>query len=88
MTVNENFCFDKFDDVLNFFLLGKFLVKDLCDEIENYENLIALRLEGNTMSEEAATAIGIAVEKHPELQVGRRFRLKSTILLLFFSFSV
>lgn len=46
-----------------------FLVKDLCDEIEQCDQLVALRLEGNTINEEAATAIGIALEKHPEIEV-------------------
>ncbi|CAF1253828.1 unnamed protein product [Rotaria sp. Silwood1] len=43
-------------------------VKELCDAIEQYDQLIALRLEGNTINEEAATAIGKALEKHHEIQ--------------------
>jgi Ran GTPase-activating protein (RanGAP) involved in mRNA processing and transport len=45
------------------------LVKDLCDEIKQCKNLKALRLEGNTINEEAATAIGKALEKHSEIEV-------------------
>jgi Ran GTPase-activating protein (RanGAP) involved in mRNA processing and transport len=44
-------------------------VKELCNEIEKYKPLKALRLEGNTINEEAATAIGKALEKHGEIQV-------------------
>lgn len=44
-------------------------MKELCDEIENYQPLEALRLEGNTINEEAATAIGQALEKHGEIKV-------------------
>ena len=47
------------------------LVKDLCDEIKQCKNLKALRLEGNTINEEAATAIGKALEKHSEIEVRR-----------------
>ncbi|CAF1113685.1 unnamed protein product [Rotaria sordida] len=43
-------------------------VKELCDAIEQYKQLVALRLEGNTINEEAATAIGKALEKHNEIQ--------------------
>ncbi|CAF0920010.1 unnamed protein product [Rotaria sp. Silwood1] len=43
-------------------------VKDLCDEIEKYKPLKALRLEGNTINEEAATTIGKALEKHNEIE--------------------
>ncbi|CAF2061149.1 unnamed protein product [Rotaria magnacalcarata] len=43
-------------------------VKELCDDIEQFNQLIALRLEGNTINEAAATAIGIALEKHSEIQ--------------------
>ncbi|CAF3304351.1 unnamed protein product [Rotaria socialis] len=43
-------------------------VKDLCDEIVKYKKLKALRLEGNTINEEAATAIGKALEKHSEVE--------------------
>lgn len=44
-------------------------MKELCDEIEKYDQLIALRLEGNTINEAAATAIGKSLEKHGEIQV-------------------
>lgn len=44
-------------------------MKELCNEIEKYKPLKALRLEGNTINEEAATAIGKALEKHGEIQV-------------------
>ncbi len=44
-------------------------MKELCDEIEQYNQLVALRLEGNTINEAAATAIGQALEKHNEIQV-------------------
>jgi Ran GTPase-activating protein (RanGAP) involved in mRNA processing and transport len=57
----------------------------LCDEIEQYDQLIALRLEGNTINEAAATAIGIALEKHSELQVNPCFVL--FFIYLFDSFS-
>ncbi|CAF0885321.1 unnamed protein product [Adineta ricciae] len=43
-------------------------VKELCDEIEKCQQLVALRLEGNTINEEAATAIGKALEKHSEIE--------------------
>lgn len=43
-------------------------VKELCDAIEKFAPLVALRLEGNTINEAAATAIGEALEKHPELE--------------------
>ncbi|CAF2385666.1 unnamed protein product [Rotaria sp. Silwood2] len=43
-------------------------VKELCNEIEKYKPLKALRLEGNTINEEAATAIGKALEKHNEIE--------------------
>lgn len=46
-----------------------FLVKELCDEIKQCKVLKALRLEGNTINEEAATAIGKALEKHSEIEV-------------------
>ena len=46
-----------------------FLVKELCEEIEKCDQLVALRLEGNTINEAAATAIGQALEKHSEIQV-------------------
>ena len=45
------------------------LVKELCDEIKQCKVLKALRLEGNTINEEAATAIGKALEKHSEIEV-------------------
>jgi hypothetical protein len=45
------------------------LVRVLCREIEQYKPLIALRLEGNTINEVAATAIGQALEKHSEIEV-------------------
>ena len=44
-------------------------MKELCDEIEQCDRLVALRLEGNTISEAAATAIGQALEKHGEIEV-------------------
>lgn len=44
-------------------------MKELCDAIEKFAPLVALRLEGNTINEAAATAIGEALEKHPELEV-------------------
>ena len=50
-------------------------VKELCDEIEKCQQLVALRLEGNTINEEAATAIGKALEKHSEIEVNRIDRL-------------
>ncbi|UJR09706.1 hypothetical protein I4U23_013935 [Adineta vaga] len=43
-------------------------VKDLCDEIDQCQELVALRLEGNTINEAAATDIGKAIEKHSEIQ--------------------
>jgi len=43
-------------------------VKELCDEIKQCKVLKALRLEGNTINEEAATAIGKALEKHSEIE--------------------
>jgi len=52
-----------------FFLKLWILVKQLCHEIEKYKPLKALRLEGNTINEEAATAIGKALEKHSEIEV-------------------
>lgn len=54
-----------------------FLVKELCQEIVKYKPLKALRLEGNTINEEAATAIGKALEKHSEIEVDQKiFSLK------------
>lgn len=44
-------------------------MKELCDEIKQCKILKALRLEGNTINEEAATAIGKALEKHSEIEV-------------------
>lgn len=44
-------------------------MKELCDEIKQCKVLKALRLEGNTINEEAATAIGKALEKHSEIEV-------------------
>jgi Ran GTPase-activating protein (RanGAP) involved in mRNA processing and transport len=58
------------------------LVKELCNEIEKYKPLKALRLEGNTINEEAATAIGKALEKHSEIQVNNSHRF---FLLNYFS---
>ena len=55
-------------------------MKELCREIENFKPLKALRLEGNTINEEAATAIGIALEKHNEIEVNPFY--SSFILLL------
>lgn len=46
-----------------------FSVDELCRAIEKYKPLKALRLEGNTINEEAATAIGKALEKHGEIEV-------------------
>ncbi|CAF1169242.1 unnamed protein product [Adineta steineri] len=43
-------------------------VKELCEEIEQCKHLVALRLEGNTINEEAATAIGMALEAHSEIE--------------------
>ncbi|CAF1156923.1 unnamed protein product [Adineta steineri] len=43
-------------------------VKELCEEIEQCKHLVALRLEGNTINEEAATAIGVALEAHSEIE--------------------
>lgn len=54
-------------------------MKDLCNEIIKYKPLKALRLEGNTINEEAATAIGKALEKHSEIEV-------NIILISFFLF--
>ena len=45
------------------------LVKDLCQAIKQYRSLKALRLEGNTINEEAATEIGKALESHSEIEV-------------------
>lgn len=64
------------EEKLDFRIVFK-LVKQLCDEIEQYNQLIALRLEGNTINEEAATAIGKALEKHSEIQVTISIRLFS-----------
>ncbi|CAF0937403.1 unnamed protein product, partial [Didymodactylos carnosus] len=47
-------------------------VQEICDEIRKCQKLVALRLEGNTISEEAAKAIGIELEKHPEIEVNKR----------------
>ena len=44
-------------------------MKELCNAIEQFHPLVALRLEGNTINEAAATAIGDALEKHPEIEV-------------------
>ena len=66
--------------VVNLLLL--LLVKELCDEIEKCQQLVALRLEGNTINEEAATAIGKVLEKHSEIQVNRIDRLISCDELL------
>ncbi|CAF0781756.1 unnamed protein product [Adineta ricciae] len=43
-------------------------VKELCTAIEKFKPLKALRLEGNTINEEAATAIGKALAKHSEIE--------------------
>ncbi|CAF3758902.1 unnamed protein product [Adineta steineri] len=43
-------------------------VKELCNAIEKHKPLKALRLEGNTINEEAATAIGKVLEKHNEIE--------------------
>ncbi|UJR36401.1 hypothetical protein I4U23_029124 [Adineta vaga] len=43
-------------------------VKELCIAIEKCKPLKALRLEGNTINEEAATAIGKALAKHNEVE--------------------
>lgn len=59
-------------------------MKDLCDEIERCDRLVALRLEGNTINEAAATAIGLALEKHNEIQVN--IVLFRSILLIVFRF--
>jgi hypothetical protein len=59
------------------------LVKELCDEIEKCDQLIALRLEGNTISEAAATAIGQALEKHSEIQVITFLIIKLVISVIF-----
>jgi len=58
-------------------ILKLILVKELCNEIEKYKILKALRLEGNTINEEAATAIGKTLEKHSEIEV-------NTVLFFFF----
>lgn len=47
-------------------------MKELCNAIEKYKPLKALRLEGNTINEEAATAIGKALEKHSEVEVNKQ----------------
>ena len=44
------------------------LVKEICDEILNKENLQVLRLEGNTISPEAAEELGKVLVKHPEFE--------------------
>ena len=46
-----------------------FSVNELCRAIDKAKPLKALRLEGNTINEEAATAIGKALEKHSEIEV-------------------
>lgn len=56
---------DEFSLLLN----SNDLVKELCDAIERCKILKALRLEGNTINEEAAKEIGKAVSKHPEIEV-------------------
>ena len=44
-------------------------MKELCTAIEKFKPLKALRLEGITINEEAATAIGKALAKHSEIEV-------------------
>lgn len=58
------------------------LVKELCDEIEKYKPLKALRLEGNTINEEAATAIGKALGKHSEIEVNKNPDIFSFIRMI------
>ncbi|CAF1183943.1 unnamed protein product, partial [Didymodactylos carnosus] len=43
-------------------------VQELCNDIRKCQKLVALRLEGNTINVEAAKAIGIELEKHPEIE--------------------
>ena len=59
-------------------------MKELCEEIEQCDQLIALRLEGNTINEAAATAIGQALEKHGEIEVKMKSSFRS-IETFFFS---
>ena len=59
------------------------LVKDLCQAIKQYRSLKALRLEGNTINEEAASEIGKALESHPEIEVNSlNSRLAKSFCLL------
>ena len=44
-------------------------MKELVHDIEQYQGLRALRLEGNTVGVEAAQAIAKALENKDELQV-------------------
>jgi Ran GTPase-activating protein (RanGAP) involved in mRNA processing and transport len=43
-------------------------VKDICDEIAKVENLQVLRLEGNTISPQAAEELGKVLANHPEFE--------------------
>ncbi|KAL3880177.1 hypothetical protein ACJMK2_032441 [Sinanodonta woodiana] len=45
--------------------------KEIVEEIEKFQNLTALRLEGNTVGVEAAEAIAGALAKHPEFSRAR-----------------
>lgn len=59
-------------------------MKELCEEIEQCDQLIALRLEGNTINEAAATAIGQALEKHGEIEVKMKCSFRSIETFFFF----
>ncbi|KAK6172378.1 hypothetical protein SNE40_016040 [Patella caerulea] len=42
--------------------------KELIEAIESFDNMKALRLEGNTLGIDAAAAVGEALKKHPEFE--------------------
>lgn len=50
-------------------VLWSFTAKDVIKEIEDFDGLEALRLEGNTVGVEAARVIAKALEKKSELKV-------------------
>ena len=45
------------------------LANGITQKIEGCSNLVTLRLEGVTLGEEAAQAIGESLENHPEFKV-------------------
>lgn len=51
-------------------MLSVFQVKELVRDIEQYQGLRALCLEGNTLGVEAAQAIAKVLENKDQLQVG------------------